>query len=453
VLLVLVVMAGAGVGAYAGLHEFQLHRSTRPAAASPPSALAHATDAPTPAPTSAPAPTPDPAAVARALAAAIAAPALGAHVLAQVGDADTGTQLFSRLATTTAAPASTAKLLVAAAILATRGPTYRITTQVHAGGSPGTVVLVGGGDPTLTSAVGTNQGAYTDAARVADLGAQLRAAHVVVSRVVVDDSAFTGPATSPAWAPEDVPSDYAAPITATMVDGGRATPIDVIRSSAPEIAAGHALAVAAGSPGAAVGPGPAPPGSAVLATVRSAPVAILVAQMLQQSDNVIAECLARQVALATSGPASFSGAAHAVRTVLTGMGVDPGAGMVDGSGLAASDRISVATLVGVLRLVVQGTRPALRDIVTALPVAGWSGTLANRYRTATTGEVAAGVVRAKTGTLTGVSSLAGLVRDADGRLLVFAFIADRVPTATIATAAAETALDRIAAVLAACGCR
>jgi D-alanyl-D-alanine carboxypeptidase/D-alanyl-D-alanine-endopeptidase (penicillin-binding protein 4) len=106
----------------------------------------------------------------------------------------------------------------------------------------------------------------------------------------------------------------------------------------------------------------------------------------------------------------------------------------------------------VLRLAAGPAHPDLHDLVIGLPVAGWSGTLADRYMSgsATKG---AGTVRAKTGTLTGVSSLAGLVHDVDGRLLAFAFVADRVPNSDAGTVAAEAALDRIAATLAGCGCR
>jgi D-alanyl-D-alanine carboxypeptidase/D-alanyl-D-alanine-endopeptidase (penicillin-binding protein 4) len=76
--------------------------------------------------------------------------------------------------------------------------------------------------------------------------------------------------------------------------------------------------------------------------------------------------------------------------------------------------------------------------------------LKDRYGTSTAA-AAAGRVRGKTGTLTGVSSLAGAVRDASGRLLVFALDADRAPPG--GNYAAEAALDRVAATLAACGCR
>ena len=284
------------------------------------------------------------AALAHALAGRLADPRLGGRVLVDIADATTGAALLRRAATTTAAPASTAKLATAAAVLATHRPTDRLTTRVVAGATPGTVVLVGGGDPTLSAATGSAPGStkeqplYADAARIADLAAALRGVHV--TRVVVDTSLFTGPAVSPGWAAEDVPSDYAAPITAAMVDGGRDTPGAATRGAAPAEAAGRALATALGVPKAPVSQGIAPAGARVLASVRSAPVGELVRQMLQASDNVIAESLARQVALAEHRPATFAGAASAVREVVRGLGVDIGIGMRDGSGLAATDRIS-----------------------------------------------------------------------------------------------------------------
>ncbi len=122
--------------------------------------------------------------------------------------------------------------------------------------------------------------------------------------------------------------------------------------------------------------------------------------------------------------------------------------MVDGSGLAARDRLTPDALVRVLRLAAGSAHPALHAVVDALPVAGWSGTLAGRYTGPAT-KAGAGLVRAKTGTLTSVSTLAGLVHDADGRLLAFAVMADRVGPTAADTAAAEAAIDRIAARLAA----
>jgi serine-type D-Ala-D-Ala carboxypeptidase/endopeptidase (penicillin-binding protein 4) len=411
-----------------------------------PRAYAAAAGTPASAPTPSDVPVPRPTLVAGALATALRAPALGPHLIAKVVDVASGTVLLDQNASTTSAPASTAKLLTAAAVLAVRRVTDRITTKVVAGPG-GRVVLVGGGDPTLSGARAGTAPLYPGAARISDLAGQLRKAHEPVKGIVVDDSLFSGPSISPAWAPEDVPSFYAGAITAVMADGGRPTPGAYGRSATPDLAAGHELAAALGDPALPVSRGSVPAGAQVLATVASAPIGTLIEQMLQESDNVIAECLARQVALAAHQPASFLGAAAAIRSVLRRLGTDPGAGMVDASGLAARDRLSPAGLVGVLRLIAGPTRPALHTIVSAMPVAGWSGTLADRYIYPNS-RGGAGIVRAKTGTLTGVSTLAGLVHDKSGRLLAFAFMADAVPS----TYDADRALDALAARLAACGC-
>ncbi len=455
VALVVVLAAGAAVGGYLITHNVRVHRAaaTTTSPAPTPSALAAATDAPSSSsPTTASGSAPLPDAVAAKIAPVVGDPALGGRLLAEVVDGATGTVLYDHLGSSPAAPASTAKLLTAAAVLTARAPTDRITTRVVAG-APGTIVLVGAGDPTLSGAGPGQAGAYPDAARLSDLATQVRRSHASVRRIVVDDSAFTGPSVSGDWAAEDVPSDYASAITAVMTDGGRAAPDDAIRSAGPDLAAGHELAVLLKLPGVAVTRGTAPAHAAVLASVKSAPMSVLINQMLQDSDNVIAECLARQVAIATHRPASFAGAAAATRAVLAGVGADPGPGLRDGSGLAANDRVSAIALARVLRVIVSSAHPPLHNVVAALPVAAWSGTLADRYLPGSSAGRGAGVVRAKTGTLTAVSTLAGIVHDTSGRLLVFALLADRVPAGVPATRAAEAALDRVAAALAGCGCR
>jgi D-alanyl-D-alanine carboxypeptidase/D-alanyl-D-alanine-endopeptidase (penicillin-binding protein 4) len=266
----------------------------------------------------------------------------------------------------------------------------------------------------------------------------------------VDGTLFPGPRLAPGWDPADVGGGYVAPITALTVDGGRRSPGSPARLTDPDLAAGRALAAALGSPTAPVIRGKAPETVTVLGEVRSQPLGRVVEHMLLASDNVLAETLARQVALAERQPASFAGAAAAVRAVLGRLGL-PAAGdrLVDGSGLSLRDRITPALLAALLRTAASPDRPELHGVLPGLPVSGYDGTLDERFRTGPT-SVAAGQVRAKTGTLTGVSALAGLVRGADARLLVFAVVADRVPAA--GTLAAEDALDVIAAILARCGC-
>ncbi|MDT4928312.1 MAG: hypothetical protein QOF92_1179 [Pseudonocardiales bacterium] len=447
--LVVVLAAGAGIGGYAETHALRAADTAKSSSspASTPAAYAAAGSTPSPVASGSAGAAPRPAAVAQVLAPGLSAPGLGKQLRARVVDVRSGTVLYDRGGAAAAPPASTAKVVTAAALFAVRKPTDRITTSVVAGRG-GAIVLVGAGDPTLTAAAKGASGAYPGAARITDLAAQLRAKNVRATQIVVDDSLFSGPTVSPNWAPEDVPSTYASAITAVLADGGRAAPGDAVRSAQPDLPAAHALAAALGNPGLPVSRAKAPTGAAVLARVESAPLATLVEQMLQTSDNVIAECLARQVALAEHTPASFAGAAAAVRVVVRRLGTDPGPGLLDGSGLAAGDRVSPAALAGVLRTVSASSAPALHSVASALPVAAWSGTLASRYRGSST-QAGAGVIRAKTGTLTGVSSLVGLVHDRDGRLLAFAFIADR----TGATPAAEAALDVLAARLAGCGCR
>jgi D-alanyl-D-alanine carboxypeptidase/D-alanyl-D-alanine-endopeptidase (penicillin-binding protein 4) len=123
--------------------------------------------------------------------------------------------------------------------------------------------------------------------------------------------------------------------------------------------------------------------------------------------------------------------------------------LYDGSGLSRRDRLPVGVLGQILATAASSRHPELRAVLTGLPVAGFSGTLEDRFD-AGKAAAAAGVVRAKTGTLTGVGALAGVTRDADGRLLAFAFVAGDVPAG--GSDRARAALDRAAAALAACGC-
>lgn len=168
----------------------------------------------------------------------------------------------------------------------------------------------------------------------------------------------------------------------------------------------------------------------------------LVERMLTNSDNDIAEALARQTALASGQPASFEGAEKAVAARLAALGVDAaGSRFADGSGLNRADKVSAGLLTGLLTKAADPQRPELRPVLTGLPVAGFTGTL--RGRNAGTSP-AAGLLRAKTGTLTGVNSLSGTVVDSSGRLLAFAFLTANSP----GPEGAEKALDKLAAAVA-----
>lgn len=403
---------------------------------------------------------PVPTALGAALAAGLVDPSLGAPVAGTVVDVATGDVLFAQLADDPVIPASTAKLATAVAALEALGPDYKITTKVVAGSEPGTIVLVGGGDPTLAGpkAVGKAAPGYPEPARLTDLAkatvAKLEADGVRQVHLIFDASLYSGPATGPGWKPSYVSSGNVAPVTALEVDEGRAAPGSSPRVANPAANAGAEFAGllqaggidVVGSPVA----GTAPDGAAVLASVSSPQMSALVYRLLQTSDNDLAEALGRQVAIHEGLPASFAGAAQATTRVLTSLGVSPaGLGLVDNSGLSRDDTISVAALAQLLRLADSADHPNLRAAAVGLPVGGFSGTLGQRFGAGA--RAGAGVVRAKTGTLDGVSGLAGYANDADGRLLAFAFVSNGVPAG--GTPKAEAALDRLATVLAGCGCR
>jgi D-alanyl-D-alanine carboxypeptidase/D-alanyl-D-alanine-endopeptidase (penicillin-binding protein 4) len=354
-------------------------------------------------------------------------------------------------------PGSTGKLLTAAATLLTLDPTDRLVTTAVAGAQPGQVVLVGGGDPTLTALPAGRTGTYPDPARLDDLVAAVQKAlnGQKVTSVVLDTSVWTGPVLAPGWDPADIAGGNVTPMVPLMLDGGRLDPSlqDGPRTATPAVDAGEAFAKKLGLSASAVTEGRAPANAKVLGQVWSAPVSSLVEHMMTSSDNVLAETLARDVALSRKADPSFAGASEQVLAALSQSGFDvTGAHMVDGSGLSTEDRVPPRLLGAILAAAAAPTGPGqgpefLRPIVSGLPVAGGDGTLEDRFDTGTAA-AGRGVVRAKTGTLTGVSALAGVVTDADGRLLVFTLMSNGRSPATV-----RPRLDTIAATLSRCGCR
>jgi serine-type D-Ala-D-Ala carboxypeptidase/endopeptidase (penicillin-binding protein 4) len=404
-----------------------------------------------------------------ALAGPLSAAALGPQVSALVADPVTGRVLLSEQGARLATPASTTKLATAVAALAALGGGARFTTRVVRGAAPGSIILVGGGDPTLAVNQFPAQD-YPKPATLASLAASTARALNAKGRGTVsldyDTSLYTGPGLAPGWSADYVSAGDVTPIVSLEVDQGRLTtagapedsddPYNLrARAADPAVTAAASFAGLLAADGIRVTGSPAaqtaPARPVVIASVASPPLSAIVQQMLQESNNVIAENLARQVALATGEPASFGGGATAVTGELRRLGVTTGIHLVDGSGLSPDDAIAPDTLVRVLELAV--TRPRLRALLAGLPVAGFSGTLsAGESVFSAIGGAALGSVRAKTGNLSTVTALAGLVSDKTGRVLAFAFMADQVPSAGMLQAAAN-AIDAAAAALASCGCR
>ncbi len=401
---------------------------------------------------------------------------LGPHVGALVADLSTGQVLYEQDAAARFAPASTTKIATAVAALETIGPQARFSTRVLAGGRASAaggaqIVLAGGGDPTL-AVHGYPGGDYPHPATLSTLAAAtaraLRAKGVSSVTLRYDASLFGGPGVARGWKPFGAAGNYVSsgnitPITGLEVDQGRLTgggaPEDSDdagnfrpRSLTPSRDAARAFAVLLRKDGITVqgkpSAGHAPRAGQVLALVRSPSLAAIVQQMLTESNNVIAETLARHVAIATGRPGTFAGAAAGVTAVAARLKV-PGLHLYDGSGLSPMDRISPRALVTLIALAARsGAR--LAPVITGMPVAGFSGTLGPGSFFGPFDPAGLGMVRAKTGNLTHVATLAGVALTASGQLLAFAFMGNDIPVRL--DGRPETTLAQLASALAGCGC-
>lgn len=397
-----------------------------------------------------------PASLSSRIAKALANKAFGPHLGLVVADLASGQLLAGRDQLVT--PASTLKLLTCLAALEVLGPDHRFSTKVVSGARPGQIVLVGGGDPLLTRTATSPADAAPYPARATLLNlarhtaAHLKATGAVRATVRYDASLFTGPAVNRAWEPSYVPDNVVSPISALWVDEGREVAGHSKRVSDPALAAAldfqnllrrEGIKVV-GEPTSALAAAAAEP----IAEVESAPLEEIVTHVLEVSDNEGAETLLRAVAIASGRSGSSANGVAAMRRTLATLGIELGGATIhDGSGLSRHDRIPVGALISVLEVAASTEHPDLRAVVSGLPVAGFNGSLADRFYLAKQGR---GLVRAKTGTLTGVQGLAGIVMTEQGRPLVFVAIADHVRL--MRTLDARAGLDRLAATLATCGC-
>ncbi|GAA2288598.1 D-alanyl-D-alanine carboxypeptidase/D-alanyl-D-alanine-endopeptidase [Streptomyces atrovirens] len=373
-------------------------------------------------------------------------PALGRHSAAVV-DVATGERIYGTGSGDALIPASTTKIATAVAALSAMGTDHRLTTRAVYEPDTGEVVLVGGGDPTLTARkeAGGLASLRDLAERTAAALAKRGVREVTLS---YDTTLYKGTTIHPIGVNPNLAAVTPLMVDEARTDGSTSGPAPRVADPAADAARKFGdLLKEHGVKATPPGPSKATTRAATLATVSSPPLAALVERMLTNSDNDLAEALARHTALATGESADFAGAGAAITARLKHLGLPlKGAGTAirDGSGLDRRDKLTAGLLTALLVKAGDPARPELRPALTGLPVAGFTGTLAGRYT-----DGAAGVVRAKTGTLTGVNTLAGTVVDKDGRLLAFAFLAND----TTAPTAAQSALDKTVTALAACGCR
>ena len=389
------------------------------------------------------------------LASAMDDPGLGGgrdRACLSVRDPD-GRTFYSRNPGLPLIPASTMKLATAAAAVARLGPDFHYTTELRAAAAPsgGTVAgdlwLVGAGDPLLATADFASVAGYQERPRLATpletLADRVVAAGVrrVEGRVVGDESRYDTQRYVPTWNPDYATEPEVGPQSALTVNGGfvqwrpEAVPAPAPATNAASVLTGllraRGVTVAADA-----GEGRAPPGGTAVASIDSPPMSDVVAVLLQESDNLTAELLVKELGARFGGEGSTRAGLEVLRSTLAGLGL-PGDGVAatDGSGLDRSNRLTCDLLQATLAA---GGEQGV--VSRALPVAGRSGTLARRFA----GSPADGKVRAKTGSLRGVSGLTGWTTALDGRSLQFSLVANDLPSDRAGTALQDRVVSALA---------
>lgn len=383
----------------------------------------------------------------------------GSAVGLSVVDIETGQVLAGVRSDVAQIPASNMKILTAVAAEYTLPLDERFVTSVTWSGEPqgdlARLTLVAGGDMLLASEYG-HKGARTspsDYAGVADLAdavvSGLEQNGVARVDIVVDDSAFGGASIPSSWDWDFVDDGYGAPTTGLAINTGCVQIAqDKYRCSRdPSIGVGDTLAKALETRGVEVhdvSRGKAGANDITLAFIESAPIRDVLSHTLDVSQNTLAELFLKLIASEAGRSATTAEGIDQTRRVLSGLGLDCGGVVItDGSGLARADRIPPRALTDLIVLLAHD--PDHDSLLEQLPIAALRGTLWDRFHS-TEG---AGVVRGKTGSLSGVTALSGTVVTADGRWLAYSILADGLPWGQTKPRAA---MDEFLSSVAACGC-
>lgn len=336
--------------------------------------------------------------------------------------------LFDRNAKTGAAPASTLKLLTAAAALQVLGPNYRVETKVYQDpANLSTIYLVGAGDPTLSRTANGKQSVYRDAPKLSDLAVAVNAAlkGQAVNKIVLDSTLFAGPSWEPTWERSEQTQGYMSEVTALQVDGDRKNPAaeTSARSTTPVANAGKYFKTALGASAnaAVISEAKMPAGMTQIASVYSQPISQWVKHMLLVSDNTQAEYLARLVSLKQGFDGSFTSLNAAIKMGLNAtMLSSADLTIKDGSGLSDFNSVTPTYLAQFSKLILSAFGN-YGVIYQGLPIANESGSLASRFNKENLD--AAGKIIAKTGWIKRGYTLAGIIKSKDGVDLVFAVYA------------------------------
>ncbi|MFJ2621784.1 D-alanyl-D-alanine carboxypeptidase/D-alanyl-D-alanine-endopeptidase [Glutamicibacter sp. NPDC087344] len=370
----------------------------------------------------------------------------GTSFTAQVVDVSTDTVLYDKNSTSNGTPASSLKVVTALAALDVLGADTQLSTSVWLDGQ--TLVLRGGGDVLLGDGASDDSAAkgYAGLATLAEASAaELEKRGIDSVQLWLDDSLFDSAQTNSDWDQSLFTSNNIAPVYPLAHYAGRVS--ESLSSSYQSDSAQQAREVFAAALGSSLkvaeGGRGIYEGGEQIAEVRSAPLRDVVKHMLLVSDNYIAETLGRLVALEQGlAPEQAGSAVAAVASTHGAQGLS----LSDTSGLAAVNQISPASLTTVLRSAATSDKAGMRELIYSLPVAGYSGTLMHRLG----GDTTLGLVRAKTGSLTGVATLTGMTLTEDGRLLAFSIFASQ-PNGTLAPH--KPIIDQAVTAIRGCGCR
>lgn len=356
-----------------------------------------------------------------------------AKLYTYVVNVDTGEVLINQFGTSPTPSASVLKVLSVAAALTYLPADYRASTQVFTvPGEPGTIVLKGGGDHTLSQVTKGGFTTYAGAPRLTSLANKVYtkwAEEVPISKIILDTSFFSGPSYNSAWKQSDRTNGYISHITALQADSDRARPdlaqggYSGYRSTDPIGRTGAMFKSALGglAKKALVVAGETPADAVLLTSVESQPITTWMNHATTISDNTETEFIARHAAKATGREASFESIEPMAKEMLAGLGIDASKlVMKDGSGLAQADRVTAKMITELMVRVASGDEK-LAALETYLPVAGVKGGLAYRF----TGKnySARGSVKGKTGYIPGLYSLAGIVNASDGTRLAYSIFA------------------------------
>lgn len=372
---------------------------------------------------------------------AIAGSSSGAYVY----DLTSAAPLFSERADGARPPASVEKLFTATTALELMSPNATLSTTVLATGHlgangrwEGSLYLRGGGDPTFGSASFVSSHYGSQGTTVSKLAVLVKAAGIrsVTGSINGDESYFDSlrgePASGYAF-DTDLEGDLSALAFnrgATGSQGGAHAPAayaalqfrGALRADGVTVHGGGAAAT--------------PAGAAVLATESSPNLATLLGLTLPPSDNFFAETLLKDLGARYGGAGTTAAGAAVVRSTIARLfGLHPH--LLDGSGLSHSDSTTPKQVVTLLTALAPS--PLGTTLRKDLAIAGHTGTLSERMRHTP----ASGRCQGKTGTLIGVSNLAGYCQAQNGDILAFAFFTDGIETG-----AARTIQDSMAITLA-----